>query len=200
MGGVERAADIHGSEDGKDESLNEAHADFKSCEDDETGEGEDFQHGDQLERPDCDAEDAEADEQDVACEHVGEKSDGVAEGADEEGGDELDRGDEDVHGLGDAFGESHHLEIGDWAVVLHAHQDEEQIGDDGEHERRAHASVERHLEERDDFKEVAHRDEAEEADEHGQVGFVARADAGLGDLILNEADDALGEALDASGD
>ena len=200
MGGVERAADVDGSEDGEDESLDEADADFKSGEDDEAGEGEDFQHGNQLERPDCDAEHSEADQQDVACEHVGEKSDGVAEGADEEGGNQLNRGDEDVHGLGDAFGESDHLEIGDRAVVLHAHHDEEEVGDDGQHERGAHTGVERHLEEGDHLKEVAHRYEAEEADEDGKVWLVACADAGLGDLVLNEADYALGEALDASGD
>ena len=102
--------------------------------------------------------------------------------------------------FGTPSGKATILKIAARAVVLDAHTDEEEVGDDGQHERSGHACVERHLEERDHLKEVAYSDETEEADEDGKVWLVARADAGLGDLVFNEADYALGEALDASGD
>ncbi|KAG1647659.1 hypothetical protein GQR58_030424 [Nymphon striatum] len=198
---VQRRSDVYGSQDGEHESLDEADADLEAGEGDQANEGAepcewlDDEAGEAVEElgEGADGQHTEGHEQNVTGEHVGEESNCVAERAGNEDREELDEADEAPHErVLDAWGPDDVLEVLE-AVVLDADGNEHCPDGERHDQRCSHASVERHVEERDDLEEVADRNEQEQRGQQRHVGLVANTNAGLGDLFFDELDDAFGE-------
>ena len=201
---MQRAADVYGSQDGEYETLDEAHTDFEGGESGEAderaepGERLDDEAGYAAEQlgERSNGEHAERDQQDVAGQHVGEQTDGVAEWASNEDREELDEAHEAAHdGVLDSWRPHDVFEVGG-AVVLDTDGDEHHPDGECKQQRPGHAGVARHVEERNDLEEVADEDEEEQCRQQRHIGLVAVTDTGLGDLLFDELDDAFGEHPD----
>ena len=110
-------------------------------------------------------EHGEADQQQVAGEHVGEEPDRERERPHEDRRDELDRRHQDVERLGHARREADVLEVADGPWLLDADDVEDDPHQHGHEQRQGHAGVHRHLDDRDDLPDVADEDEGEEREQ-----------------------------------
>ena len=78
-------------------------------------------------------------------------------------------------------------------MVLYAHSNEHHPDGERHEQRSGHTSVGWHVEERDDFEQVADGNEQEQCGQKRHVRLIAVTDTGLSDLFFDEFNDALGQ-------
>ncbi len=198
---MSRRTDVDRGEDREDVGLQEADQDLEHGHEHEHDER---QHAEYSEDDVVALEDEllgeqrERHEQDVAGQHVGEETNGEREGADDQVREDLDGADQRVEGRRDARRGDHVAEVAE-PLVLQAGSDVHEPDEQGEEQRDRHSSRCRHVQDRDDARQVAQIDENEQRQQERGPAHARLAHRRHDDLVLDELDEQLREVADALG-